>query len=129
MPVITTLESLDNDALVKILTEPKNSVVKQYKALLKMDGVELIFEDGALKAIADKTLEKKTGARGLRSIMEEILLSIMYEVPSDRTIEKVIISADYVNGKADPLIVRNPQKKTADFTAGSVRVKPKDPAV
>lgn len=87
LPVIVTLEELDEEALVKILTEPKNALVKQYKELFKMDGVELEFEEEALKAIAQKAIARKTGARGLRSIIEETLLDIMYEIPSRDNIE------------------------------------------
>ncbi len=91
LPVIVTLEELDEEALVKILTEPKNALVKQYKELFKMDGVELEFEEEALKAIAQKAIARKTGARGLRSIIEETLLDIMYEIPSRDNIEKCLI--------------------------------------
>lgn len=107
IPVITALSPLDRDALVKILKEPKNAIVKQFKALLDMDGVELEFTDDALEAVADLTLEKNTGARGLRSIMEAVLMPTMYNAPSDRSISKVIINADCVNGKSEPKIIRN----------------------
>ena len=98
LPVITVLDDLDEDALVRVLKEPRNSLVKQYKELLGMDNVELTFTDGALHAIARKTIERKTGARGLRSVMESILLPIMYEVPSDATIIRVTVDEDTVEG-------------------------------
>ncbi|MBP9988409.1 MAG: ATP-dependent Clp protease ATP-binding subunit ClpX [Ruminococcus sp.] len=104
LPVITTLKELNEDALVKILTEPKNAIVKQYKSLLKMDGVELDFTPEALTMIARKTLEKKTGARGLRTIMENILMPIMYAVPSDKSIVKVQITESCVNNDETPLV-------------------------
>lgn len=97
LPVITALEELDCDALVRILKEPKNALTKQYKRLFELDGAELVFEDGALRAMAKKTLEKETGARGLRSIMEGVLLPIMYKLPSDDTMTKVLITEDCVN--------------------------------
>ena len=98
LPVITVLDDLDEDALVRVLKEPRNSLVKQYKELLGMDNVELTFTDEALHAIARKTIERKTGARGLRSVMESILLPIMYEVPNDATIIRVTVDEDTVEG-------------------------------
>lgn len=98
LPVITVLDSLDEEALVRVLKEPRNSLLKQYKALLGMDNVELEFTDDALRAIARKTLARKSGARGLRSVMEELLMPVMYEVPSDATIIRVIIDENTVNG-------------------------------
>ena len=98
LPVITVLDDLDEDTLVRVLKEPKNSLVKQYKALLGMDNVELAFTEEALRAIARKTIERKTGARGLRSVMEDILMPVMYAVPSDPTIIRVTIDEDTVEG-------------------------------
>ena len=98
LPVITVLDDLDEDALVRVLKEPRNSLVKQYKELLSMDSVELEFTDEALHAIARKTIERKTGARGLRSVMEGILLPVMYDVPNDPTIIRVTIDRDTVEG-------------------------------
>lgn len=98
LPVITVLDDLDEDALVRVLKEPRNSLVKQYKELLDMDNVELEFTDEALHAIARKTIERKTGARGLRSVMEGILLPIMYDVPTDATIIRVTVDEDTVEG-------------------------------
>lgn len=111
LPVITTLHQLDKDDMIRILKEPKNAILKQYQALFAMDGVELEFDDGALSAVAEKTLEKKTGARGLRSIMESVLLPVMYEVPGDKTIEEVIFTADSVKNGAPPELVKNKNSK------------------
>lgn len=114
LPIHATLDSLDEEALKRILVEPKNSIVQQYKTLFKLDDVELEFEDEALSAIAHKVIERKTGARGLRSVMEEILGDLMYTAPSDPTIESITITADFVNGKGSPMItydqLRQPHK-------------------
>ena len=98
LPVVTVLDPLDEDALVRVLTEPKNSLVRQYKELLHLDNAELVFTDAALHAIARKTVERKSGARGLRSVVEDLLIPIMYDIPSDATITKVTIDDDTVNG-------------------------------
>ena len=124
LPVITTLRELDKDALVKILTTPKNAIVKQYKELFKLDGVELEFDDTALEAVADKALEKKTGARGLRSIIEGVLMPVMYDVPSDVTVERVCITAASVNEGAEPLVERNPNSKRAKLAPPPKVTKP-----
>ena len=105
MPVVSTLESLKRDDLVRILTEPKNAMTKQYKALMKYDGVELEFESGALEAAADRAIEMKIGARGLRSVMENVMTDVMYSVPSDDKAEKVIITEDCVKNGTQPVIV------------------------
>lgn len=126
MPVVTTLKELDKDALVKILTTPKNAIVKQYKELFKLDDVELEFDDSALEAIAEKALEKKTGARGLRSIIESVLMPVMYEVPSDYTVERVCITAACVNEGAQPLIERDPNRKKVKVTPPPKVTKPKN---
>ncbi|MBQ2387785.1 MAG: AAA family ATPase, partial [Clostridia bacterium] len=110
LPVITSLEPLDKDALLKIMTEPKNSVVKQYQSLFAMDGAQLEFEREALEKIADKTIERKTGARGLRSIFEGILTKIMYDLPSNGTVEKVTVTADTVEG-GEPQLICDPTRK------------------
>ncbi len=107
LPVVTPLNSLGRDDLIRILTEPRNALVKQYKALMAMDDVELVFEDEALGAIADKAIEKEIGARGLRSVMEGIMTRVMYEVPSDETIRRVVISADCVKNGSEPDIFRS----------------------
>ena len=105
LPVICGLENLDKDALVRILKEPKNSIIKQYKKLFEMDNVEIEFEDAALKAVAEKSIDRKTGARGLRSIMEEIMNDIMYEIPSRKDVKKVIITDKCIEEKAEPKYV------------------------
>ncbi len=102
LPVIVGLENLDKNALVKILKEPKNSIVKQYKKLFEIDGIELEFTDDALSEVASKSLDRSTGARGLRSIMEETMTSIMYELPSRKDVSKAIISADCIKGISKP---------------------------
>ncbi|WP_312693626.1 ATP-dependent Clp protease ATP-binding subunit ClpX [Caproiciproducens sp.] len=111
LPVIAALNGLDEGALVRILTEPKNCLINQYKKLFQLDKVELEFEPEALKAIAKKTIDRRTGARGLRSIMEDLLTGLMYKVPSDYTVEKVTITADTVNHSTEPEIVYNPDRK------------------
>ncbi|MBR3995694.1 MAG: ATP-dependent Clp protease ATP-binding subunit ClpX [Clostridia bacterium] len=113
IPVITALEPLDKDALVKILTEPKNSLVKQYKKLFSMDGVELEFEKDALEAVAGLAYERKTGARGLRAITEKMMNGIMYDVPSMTDAEKVVITKDVVENKAQPVVVFKEEEKKA----------------
>ncbi|MGL4628571.1 MAG: ATP-dependent Clp protease ATP-binding subunit ClpX, partial [Cetobacterium sp.] len=95
-PVITTLSPLDETALIKILSEPKNSIVKQYQKFFEMENVSLEFEDEALKKIAALALDRKIGARGLRSIIENIMTDLMFEIPSDKTIKKVTINADSI---------------------------------
>ncbi len=111
IPVITTLDTLDEAALVKILTEPKNALMKQYMQLFTLDNVTLEFTAEALSAVAKKTVELNTGARGLRSVMEGLLTNLMFEVPSDYKIERVIINSDYVEGKGKPELIRNPDRK------------------
>ena len=105
LPVITALKSMDKETLIKIMTEPKNSIIKQYEALFKMDNIELVFDDSALEQIADMTVERKTGARGLRSIIEGVLQRFMFEAPSDSSIKKITITRDTVNG-GDAVIER-----------------------
>ena len=112
LPVITALNGLSREDLVRILTEPKNALVKQYKKLLDYDDVDLEFEQGALEAVADRAIERNIGARGLRAVMEGLLTQIMYDIPSDPTIEKVTITEDCVKNGADPIVVRNPDKTT-----------------
>ena len=104
LPVICTLEGLNRDMLVRILKEPKNAILKQYQKLLELDEVKLEFTDDALEAIADKAMEKDTGARALRSIIEEFMLDIMYEIPKDDNIGRVTITGDYIRGTGGPLI-------------------------
>jgi len=112
LPIIVSLHSLDRNALMKILSEPKNALVKQYQRLFEMDDVILEFEKEALEAIADKAIARNTGARGLRAIIEEIMLDIMYDIPSQENVEKCIITRDAVEGKASPTIIINENKKS-----------------
>jgi len=111
LPIVTTLEELDKDALISILTKPKNALVKQYKKLLAMDGVELEFKPEAVEAIVEKAIERKTGARGLRSIIEEIMRDIMFDIPSNPKIEKCIVTKETVNEKTKPEIIINENKE------------------
>ena len=105
LPVITTVSNLDRAALIQILSEPKNALVKQYQKMFQLDGVELVFDDDALDAIADQALERGTGARGLRAIMEEVLLPVMFDLPSRDDIASVVITADVVAKKAQPTLI------------------------
>lgn len=107
IPVITVLDNLDKDALVRIMVEPKNSIIKQYTKLFELDGVKLEFKKEALEAVADITLQRKTGARGLRSVLEGVLENLMFTVPSDSTVEKIIITEDSVKNGSEPIILRN----------------------
>ncbi len=112
LPLIASVTKLDQAALVQILTEPRNALVKQYRKLFDLDGVELEFTDDAILAIADKALERGTGARGLRAIIEEVLLYVMYDVPSRGDVAKVIITRDVVFGEAEPeLVLREPSPR------------------
>ena len=117
LPVLATLEDLDNEALVQILTEPKNALIKQYQRLFDMEDVKLTFQTDALKAIADKAIERKTGARGLRSIMEGILLETMFDLPTMESVEEIVINADVVNGKAKPLLIHAERREGVENTA------------
>ncbi len=121
VPVITVLENLDRDALIRIIKEPKNSILRQYVKLFEMDDVVLEFKEEALLAIADITLERKTGARGLRSVFESVLTDLMFEVPSDYTIEKIIITQDTVRNGAEPIIMRDSDRKPKNITANSLK--------
>jgi ATP-dependent Clp protease ATP-binding subunit ClpX len=114
VPVVVTLNSLDEEALIKILLEPKNSIVKQYTKLFEIDGVQLEFEEKALEAIAKKTIERETGARGLRAILEEVMLEVMYDIPSRKDVEKCIITEDTIKNSSEPTLVfgeKNTKKK------------------
>ena len=121
IPVIAVLENLDKPALIRIMTEPKNSIVKQYTRMFQMDGVQLEFQPEALEAMADVTLERKTGARGLRSVFESTLKELMFQIPSDSTVEKVTITPETVRSGAEPIILRNPKKESHDLTAGALK--------
>ena len=111
VPVIVSLNPLDRDTLIRILQEPKNSIVKQYKKLFELDGVDLEFDDGAIEAIADKTLERKTGARGLRAIMEQAMMDLMYRIPSDDTIASCGVTKEVIEGTGEPILTH--KEKTA----------------
>ncbi|MCB1647291.1 MAG: ATP-dependent Clp protease ATP-binding subunit ClpX [Pseudomonadales bacterium] len=105
LPVIATLDELDTEALVRILREPRNAYTKQYSKLFEMEGVDIDFRDDALEAIAKKAMERKTGARGLRSILEAVLLEIMYDIPSDDEVTKVVIDENVINGTSEPMLI------------------------
>jgi len=116
LPVLTSVHSLDQDALVKILTEPKNALIKQYKKFFEFDGVELEFAPDALDAIADQSMLRGTGARGLRAILEEVLLNVMYDLPSEENVSRCIINREVVLEKVNPTLV--PRKERAERTRG-----------
>ncbi len=111
LPVLATLEDLDEEALIKILTEPKNALVKQYKRLFDMENVNLTFTDDALSAVAKKAITRKTGARGLRSILEGVLLETMFDLPSFEGVEEVVVNAEVIEGRAQPLLIYSETKK------------------
>lgn len=111
VPIVVGLNPLDEEALVKILTEPKNALVKQYKKQFAYDGVTIEFEDDALRAVAEKAIELKTGARGLRAIMEDALLDLMYDIPSDKTIDRVVITKGAIEKTSDPVIYRSSKRE------------------
>ena len=119
LPVVAALDPLDKDILMQIMTEPRNALVRQYKKLLGLDGVELHFTNGAIKSIAEQALESKTGARGLRTVIEELLLETMFEIPSRKDVAKVVVNADVARNGRDPLLVTKseapdePQQETA----------------
>ena len=119
LPIIVTLDNLDEDALVRILTEPRNALVRQYKKLVELDGVELDFEDEALKAIAAKAIARKSGARGLRAIIEDALLNTMFELPTRTDIARVIVTADTIRAHTEPTLVPGEPKRK--LTAGKTR--------
>ena len=108
LPIVFTLQGMSEEMLVEILKEPKNAILKQYQKLLALDEVDLQFEDGALTAIAEKALEKDTGARALRAIIEKFMLDIMYEIPKDDNIGRVTITEDYIRNNGAPLIEMRP---------------------
>ena len=113
VPVLATLEELDEQQLVKILTEPKNALIKQYRRLFEMEGCEIEFRDDALSAIAGKAMERKTGARGLRSILEHELLETMYDMPSTDNLAKVVVDEGVILGDSEPLLIYESEKKLA----------------
>ena len=124
LPVITALDGLDQEALVRILTEPKNSILKQYKKLFALDKVELDFEKSALEAVAQKAIDRRTGARGLRSIMEETLTDLMYKVPSDYSVEKVIVDGETVKNGKEAKLIHNPDRKPVAITISETKKAP-----
>ena len=117
LPIVTTLTDLDEESLVKILQEPKNALVKQYQTLFNMEDVKLILSNEALSVIAKKAIERKTGARGLRSILESILLDTMFELPSLEGVEEVVINAEVAEGRARPLYTYTDGKKASETSA------------
>jgi ATP-dependent Clp protease ATP-binding subunit ClpX len=126
LPVIATLEELDQEALVQILTEPKNSITKQYTKLFHMEGVEIDFRADALEAVAKKAMDRKTGARGLRSIMENVLLETMYKIPSEDHISKVVVDESVIKGESEPLLVYETQEEVNESEAMPVKSARKD---
>ena len=116
LPMLVTLDSLDRDALIRILKEPKNALVKQYQRLLGMDHVGLTFDDEALERVADIALERKTGARGLRGVLESVMTQIMFDVPSNRSIKSVRITKDVVDKTGEPVLeLVEPEEKPAEL--------------
>jgi ATP-dependent Clp protease ATP-binding subunit ClpX len=113
MPVVASLDELDEKALIKILTEPKNALMKQYQRLLSFDNVRLKFSEGALTAVAKKAIHRKTGARGLRSILEDIMLDVMYEIPSQKGIKECLITEETVTKKEKPVLIYEKQAESA----------------
>ena len=111
--MLATLDELDEDALVRILTEPKNAYTKQYGKLFEMEEVEIDFREDALRAIARKATERKTGARGLRSILESVLLDVMYDIPSEEEVVKVVVDENVILGKSEPMLIyqQHPEQK------------------
>lgn len=118
LPVITTLDDLDEEALINILTQPKNAIVKQFQYLFSMEEVEIEFTDEALRAIAKQAMAKKTGARGLRSIIEQLLLNTMFELPSAENVEKVIVTEKSITDKLDPEIIYRNSSTQKDNNEG-----------
>jgi ATP-dependent Clp protease ATP-binding subunit ClpX len=117
LPIIVTLDALDEEALIRILTEPKNALVKQYEKLFELDGVSLEFHPDALRTVAQEALKRNTGARGLRAILEDIMLDVMYEIPSREDIARVIITKETILKKEKPLVVAMDRKKKKEETA------------
>ena len=114
LPVVVGLKDLDEDALVQILTEPKNAIVKQYKKLLEMDNIVLEFDQETIKTVAKKAIELKTGARGLRTILEDHMLNIMYSAPEDKTIQKIVVTPSVITDNTNPIIIRKPEQDIVD---------------
>ena len=112
LPVITTLNELDEDMLIQIMTQPKNAIVKQFESLMKMDGVKLEVKDDALKEIAKLAVSQNTGARGLRSIIEDALMDLMYKVPDQKNLYKVVINKDVIAKRSDPILIYSNKENT-----------------
>ena len=126
LPIICPMDSLTQESYIKILKEPKNAILKQYQKLLELDEVKLNFDDSALEAIAKKAMERDTGARALRAIIEEFMLDIMYEIPKDENIGEVTITGDYINGTGGPIIeIRTDQVRTKQETKAPVTIEEK----
>ncbi|MEG2372179.1 MAG: ATP-dependent Clp protease ATP-binding subunit ClpX, partial [Hydrogenoanaerobacterium sp.] len=125
LPVLAPLEDLDENALIRILTEPKNSMLKQYVRLFELDGIALNFEEDALKLVAQKAIEQKAGARGLRSIMENVLAELMFNSPSDSTIESITVTKSCVEGKEPPMLSYNPQRAPSKLQLSAKRAQPR----
>ena len=117
LPITVALHDLSEDALVQIMTEPKNSITKQYKKMFDMDGINLVFDDEAIRAVAKKAMKLKTGARGLRTILEESMLSLMYSAPGDKTIDSIVLGSSFIENGAEPKYVRKNISSTEDKTA------------
>ena len=114
LPMVVSLEPMTEEILMKILVEPKNSIVKEYTELFNLDNIKLEFDESALRAVAKESLQRKTGARGLRAILEETMLDLMYEAPSDETIEHCLITDEVIEKKAEPFIKRTTEKKVVN---------------
>jgi ATP-dependent Clp protease ATP-binding subunit ClpX len=119
MPIVATLEDLDEQSLVKILKEPKNSLLKQYQQIFRFEGVKLIFKEEALLEIAKKAITKKTGARGLRTILESLLLKTMFDLPSQENVKEVIIDQSVVLGEKEPIVVYSKNKNITDKSSAA----------
>src|SRR5690606_3900621 len=117
LPMIATLNELDEDALVRILKEPKKALTRQYAKVFDMEGVEIQFRNDALQAIAKKAQERKTGARGLRSIMESVLLETMFKIPSEKNVTEVIIDEDVINGESEPLLMYESETQNGNLVS------------
>ncbi len=111
IPIVVGLDALDEDALVSILTEPKNAPIRQYKKLFELDGVDIEFEPDALREIAKQAIKLNTGARGLRSVLENLMLELMYDIPTDKDIKKIVITKDVVSGGKRPVVIREKDRE------------------
>jgi ATP-dependent Clp protease ATP-binding subunit ClpX len=117
VPVIVTLDALDEEALIRILTEPRNALMRQYQKLFELDGVTLEFKEDALRAVAKEAIKRNTGARGLRAILEDVMLEVMYEIPSRSDITKCMITKEVIAKKEEPIMVTVDRKKKREETA------------